>query len=280
MEWFIQHQAEIYHLLNLWFLSPSKGIIGAPINTKHVNFNSISIISQSLLHLAQNDIFHRFENEFKLFDRLYVQSQFQIRSFPYLPTLRKLRQSLKKFQKFELCKFCTDIFSNFCSPQRLITQNSFESLQFRFIGSLVFLLQIQSLSADLVELLTEEISANVFIHFPIVFISLSSTISEMSKEMITNIFSVFCTLRTFDEKKIFQFPKDTQSPEYYLPLPWIPEFEVELNLPKPTLSPPIPIPISTSTKIDLKITGKPISQNRNIKGITKKPKSTLGSLGF
>ena len=282
MEWFDQNQSQIYHYLNLWFLNPSNKIISSvSVNPKHMNINSISIISNSLLSLSQNDIFSRFEEEFKLFDRLYVQSQYQIRSFPYLSTLKKLRQSLKKFQTLELLRYSRDIFSSFCSSQHLMTQRSFESLQIRFIACIEILLQVQSFSADLVELLTQELSANVFIHFPIVFISVSSSLSEMSKEIIQITFPVFCTLRTFDQKKIIQFPKDPQYPENSLPLPWIPEFGVELNLPSTPSKPSLPsISKVMPTKIDLKMTAKPISQNRNMKVAPKKLQSSLGSLGF
>ena len=129
--------------------------------------------------------------------------------------------------------------------------------------------------------MTQELSTNVFLHFPIVFISLCSSFSELSEEYSKSVIDTFCKLRTIDYKKIIPFP---ESSNFAPPrLPWDSSFEVNLEglnfsntksqlelTPKPQIA-----------KIDFKITAKPNIQLRGKTGNTaKKPKSSFASLGF
>lgn len=267
--------------LNRWFQTPGFNDYNTIDTKSKTKIENLANLSSILIDFSQLDLFKRLNSEFKLFNRIYIQSRFQIRSFPYMRTLRKLRQALKKFFALSISSKCESIGSIKLTNASLISQQSFESLQWLFLASYELLKEIISQSFNLVEQLTQELSTNVFLHFPVVFISLCSSFTEIGENYKNEIYDTFCKLRTIDYKKLIPFPESTN----FAPprLPWDPSFEVKLETlkfsnaktqfdftPKPQIA-----------KIDFKITAKPNIQLRGkSNNVTKKPKSSFDSLGF
>ena len=278
MEWMKKNTKEIQQKLNIWFQEQGYAEMNVTSLPKKIQFNSnnLKILSSILYNFSKVDAYTRMNSEFRIFDKLYIQSRFQIRSFPYLRTLRKFRQTLKKFFSLQIKDICETVAATKVMSNSLITQNSFESLQWRFLACYQLLIEIVIDSYYLAELLTQEMTTNVFLHFPVVFFSLCSSISKLADEYRMNVLETFRQLRTIDMKKIipFQISEQPNFPE----LPWDPSFEVPIEgvqiVQTPTLKPQI-------AKVDLTINAKPNFQLRGKPGnITKKPKSSLDSLGF
>lgn len=275
------HEQEILYAINQWYQIP--GILDFPVINlpKKTMFNALPVLTTILLEFSQNDSYQRLHSEFKLFDRLYIQSRFQIRSFPYLKTLKKNRQTLKKFFSLSLREKVENIASAKLTNSTLISKQSFESLQWLFLASYELLKQIESQAMNLSEQLTQEMTTNVFLHFPIVFISLAGSFSTICEQYKEICLETFCQLRTIDQQNVIQFPID---PNCFAlpPLPWDDSFNMKLDgiviqqIPKNLATPKPHI-----AKIDFTISAKPNTQLRGkISNMGKKPKSALDSLGF
>lgn len=274
-------ERQIQFCINQWFRTPGFNDYDVVDNKSKTKIENLSSLSSILIDFSQIDLYQRLNSEFKLFNRIYIQSRFQIRSFPYMKTLRKLRQTLKKFFALSIKSTCESIGSIKLTNSSLISQQSFESLQWLFLASYELLKEIIDHSFNLVEHMTQELSTNVFLHFPVVFISLCSSFSEISEEYIKKIIDTFCKLRTIDYKKLIPFPDGTN----FAPprLPWDPSFEESIESLKLSNSKP---QISFTSKpqiakLDFKITAKPNTQLRGKNSnVSKKPKSSFDSLGF
>jgi hypothetical protein len=211
----------------------------------------------------------RFKGEFKLFDRLYIYSQHQIRSYSYLPSVRKVRQISKRILSLDVSGVCADVSVTKLSPASMLTRQSFDSLQWRFLAVMELLSDLAAVCRFLVERLTQEMSVPVFLHFPVAFLALSASIAALSEEFTNSLFGTFCELRTFHKLCLVEFPEDGRPnfPE----LPWDPAFEVQL--------PGVAVPRPPAAKIEITEKMTTHFRNKPAEG-AQKPKSFLDSPGF
>lgn len=279
MEWLEREAGKLRHVLNQWFLDPDHDTHKTmEIKANRMNLDALPALSSCLLSFSQLDTYARLKSEVKLMDRVYVQSRFQIRSFPYLRTLRKLRQTSKKIFKLALPDACAEIATTKLTRTHLLTKQAFESLQWRCLAVLEVLRAVIVDAEHLVELLTQEMSPSVFVHFPIVFLSLSASIVSLSKDYIQEVLLLFRRLRTFAHRNVIEFPSDSSKSSNFASLPFDPCLEVDLSeigiVPVVVVKPSI-------EKIDFKLSGRPQTQLRGRStGPAQKPKSSLDSLGF
>ena len=278
MEWLEREESGIKRALNQWFLNPDRDQYKTlEIKANRMNLDGLPSLSSCLLSFSQLDVYGRLKSEVKLMDRIYVQSRFQIRSFPYLRTLRKLRQTSKKVFKLSLPEICAEIATTKLTRSHLLTKQSFESLQWRCLALIEVLRDVIVDSEHLVELLTQELSPSVFVHFPIVFISLAASITALSKDYIGELMLLFQRLRTFSQKNVVDFPNDA-SCSGFGDLPFDASLETDLSqigIVAVTVAKPV------VEKIDFKLSGRPQTQLRGRSaGPAQKPKSSLDSLGF
>jgi hypothetical protein len=275
MEWLEINRASLRVALNAWFAVEEGGTTALPVAVRRPRVGSLPVLQSWLIHFSQLDVALRLKSEFKLFDRIYVQSRHQIRSFPYLPALRKVRQIAKRLIAIDLGAACADVATTKLAPSSLVTRQSFQSLQWRALAAFELCHELSSVSENLIAHLTQELSVPVFIHFPVAFLSLSASLSSLSGEYVKDIFVLFSRLRTLDHVAAIDFPEDPacEMPE----LPWDPSFEVPLEgvvAAAPAARPAI-------AKLDFHIDAKPIAQLRGKPPpTTQKPKSSLDSLGF
>jgi hypothetical protein len=276
MDWLDQNRSSLRPFLNTWFSSLSRQPIALPVTLRRPRLDSLSLLQTWLIRFSQLDIALRIKSEFKLFDRIYVQSHHQIRSFPYLPSLRKVRQVAKRFFAVDLNGVCADIATTKLTAVNLLTQQSFESLQWRTLSALELLSELALQSENLIAHLTQEMSVPVFVHFPVAFISLSASLAFLSREYKSDVWMLFSRLRTLDRDRAIDFPEDLDAevPE----LPWDPSFEVKRESISPAAA---AIPKPGIAKIDFQIEGKPMTQLRGKPPTgTQKPKSSLDRFGF
>lgn len=278
MDFLQKNKQKIQQSINKWYeVFDQVGMKTQQVNYKRTNLDGLSYLRSSLLELSQYDGFSRFQSEFKLINRLYVQSKYQIRSFPYLSTFRKFRQVLKKIDALAIAEKCANASISACQSQSLMTKESFHSLQWMCLAVYELLEMVEEHAMNLTELLTQELHPSIFLHFPIIYISIASSLSSIAEEIRPKIFQMFLKLRTIETRNLIDFPDDGFSG---IPsLPWDPAFEVNLdnydkqinlNLkPKPLVQ-----------KIDFKITQKPNTQLRGKSTVSSKPKSALDALGF
>jgi hypothetical protein len=277
MDWLTANGRSLRLSLNSWHSNEYRNELKvSPVNPHKVRVDAVPSLSSCLLLFSQLDVCARWQSEFKIFDRVYIQSRFQIRSFPYLASLRKVRQLCKKFITLDLTGVSAGIALTRLSTTQILTNPSFQSLQWRFLAGHALLVEIDAQCKSLVALLTQELSTGVFLHFPVVFISLASSIACLSQEFANEAALVFCTLRTVGHFRLIEFPED---PTLRFPeLPWDQSFE--RPLPTASVGPLVSVrPVAA--KIDFQITGRPQTQLRNKPApVQARPKSALDSLGF
>lgn len=280
MEYLDSNERQIQSSLNLWYQTPGFNEYNVVNLQAKDKIEGLQKISSILIDFSQTDFYQRLHSEFKLFNRVYIQSRFQVRSFPYMRTLKKLRQVLKKFFILSINTHCESIASIKLMSTSVISKQSFECLQWLFLASYELLKEIIKHSFDLVEHMTQEMTTNVFLHFPVVFVSLCSSFTEIGDEYKKLVFDTFCKLRTIDYKNLISFPQGT---DFAPPrLPWDSSLEVNLDNLKLSNKKLLNItPKPQITKIDFKITAKPNIQLRGrASNVAKKPKSSFDSLGF
>jgi hypothetical protein len=240
-----------------------------PPSSPHRQLAALGFLQSSLLRFSQVDVVLRFTSEFKLLDRLYIQSQHQIRSYDYLPSLRKVRQLSKRILSLDVSGVCADVAVTKLSPASVLTRQSFESLQWRFLAAIKLLADLAAACGFLIARLTQEMSVRVFLHFPVAFLGLAA----LSEDFTTSLFGTFRELRTFDKFALVDFPEDERP--HFPGLPSDAAFEVEM----PEVA--AAVPKRPPAKFDIEITGKPMGHLRTkAAGPIQKPKSSLDSLGF
>ena len=162
------------------------------------------------------------------------------------------------------------------SRTRLLTKEGFDLLQWRCLAVIELLIEAIPVAEHFVSILTQEMHPSVFLHFPVIFISLASSLTSLSREYINHLMLLFCRLRTFSHKQLIHFPP--ASHQGFPELPFDTSLEVDLReigivevaAQKPVLE-----------AIDFRIVGRPQTQLRGRSaGPVQKPKSSLDSLGF
>lgn len=289
MEWIKNNHNQIQLSLNVWFLNPHHDISNVnSVKPSKFNKEIIHNLYSVLVNYSQLDLFKRLSSEIRLLNKIYSQSRFQIRSFPYLRTLKKLRQLIKKMDKLNMCDLCTQISLTKLSMNELLTALSFESLQWRCLAFIELMYMVIDMSDKLIGQLTQEMTTKVFLHFPVLYTSLASSISMICYEMINKTVDLFCYLRTLDHEKIIQLPTTDEENDYQKPLwndlPWDDSFKVVIK-DLPTIKQQVKPPQTYHPKqnnVDFKITSKPNAQLRGRKqtNLQVKPKTSLDSLGF
>lgn len=289
MEWIKANERHIQLSLNIWFLNPHHDIMNAvPVKPYKYNKDAISNLSSVLFNYSQLDQFKQLSSEIRLLHKIYTQSRYQIRSFPYIRTLKKLKQSIKKMDNLNICDICSAISMTKLSNNEMLTHLSFESLQWRCLAFIETMFMVIDMSEKLIGQLTQEMTTKVFLHFPVLFTSLASSISMICVDMIGKTVELFCHLRTLDHEKIVQLPTSSEEEGYERPLwndlPWDDSFVVKIKG-----IPAVAMPAKPSqqyqlkqNKVDFKITSKPNAQLRGRKQVSTqaKQKTSLDSLGF
>lgn len=278
IEWIKSSGSYLQRSVNVWFTDPGhndRKTIEIRANRTKLDF--LPQLSSCLLVFSNLDSYVRLNAEFRLFDKTYVQSRFQIRSFPYLRTLKKMRKMVKRLLALNIPEICSEIATTKLTRTHLLSKQSFESLQWRCVAAILLAQEITTDAGHLVELLTQELHPSVFTHFPIVFISLSASIVSIVGEWSNELFLLFRRLRTFSMKEYIAFPDDPDMKFPELPT----DASLEANLAEIGVvaiqAPKKPV----VEKIDFKLSGRPQTQLRGRPvGIAQKPKSALDSLGF
>jgi hypothetical protein len=73
--------------------------------------------------------------------------------------------------------------------------------------------EIQQQSCFLVEIITSEMTSQLFLHFPVSYLSIVSSISQISEKLLADVFDSFCVLITILYEKLLPFDDIT------IPLP-------------------------------------------------------------
>jgi hypothetical protein len=275
MDWLEVNRDGLRAALNTWFSAQDGAPAALPPTARRPRVGSLPVLQSWLLHFSQLDVALRLKSEFKLFDRIYVQSRHQIRSFPYLPSLRKVRQIAKRLFAIDVGGACADVATTKLAPTSLVTRQSFRSLQWRALAAVELCRELSSVSENLIAHLTQELSVPVFVHFPVAFLSLSASLASLSGDYAKDALLLFSRLRTLDRAAAIDFPEDParEPPE----LPWDPSFEVPLD----GVAAAAPAAKVAIAKLDFRIEAKPVAQLRGKPPpAAQKPKSSLESLGF
>jgi hypothetical protein len=185
---------------------------------------------------------------------------------------------MKKVFALNLPEICADIAASRLSQVALITKSCFRSLTWRCLAEFELALDICEATRTAAERLTQEFSPSIFLHFPVVFMSLSASLHWLAEEYRKEVFLLFCRLRTFDHMNLIEFP---DSDDYGYPeLPWDSSFQVSLESIS-IIKPSVDLKTPKIPAIDFEIKGKP---NVQLRGKTATPvekrTSALDSLGF
>ena len=265
---------------NIWYQNPNKDLIeGFKINNfKNLN-NNLNYLTNSLTILLQDNLITRIKSEFILYNKILNTSRYQIRSYKYLSLIKKFKQLIKKLLNLNINENISKFLHENCSINKLIDLNSLHSIQWRILSAILLTKEIELYSKFLVERLTQELTLTVFLHYPIAFISLSSSLSNLSCSYQLILFNLFCKLITFEKKKILPFPINEIDNFPLIPFDETLIIETSLNLDQLNL---IDNNKQNISKINLSLNLKPSvnQRNNNSKIINKQPISALSNLGF
>lgn len=263
--------------LNKWYQNEKRDTIetgACPL--KREPTQQLTYITNLLLHFSQENLFSRLKSEYILLNKIFNTARHQIRSFMYVATLKKLKQTIRKLFNLKLAETCSSFALGGCTFTKLMTKSTLASIEWRMIAAIELVNDIHQDSANLIELLTEEMTTSVFLHYPIAFTSLGSSITSIAEELQTKIFDLFKKFRTMEQTNFIPFP-DGEDPTIFPSLPWNDDFKVQLEVSAAEK----PIKISpTINKLNLTASVKPSAGLRGKPKTAGKPKSALSNLGF
>ena len=279
MEWIDIHEKDLRIQINKWFLAPEKDTI----NTGKSGLwkppvQQLNYLTNLFLNFSSNSFDAELKSETLLFKKIFNTSRHQIRSFLYVPTLKKLRSSLQRINTLQINEKFSSIAISACSNEKLISQNTLHSYEWRLLALYQLLLEIERNAENLVELLTEEMTSSLFLHYPVAYTAISSSIASICKNYRKETFQLFAILRTMEKTKFLPFPK-SEKEDVFPPMPWDDSMLVKLQMEGADEAPAIPQQPKLK-KLDLKISVKPTG---NLKPrIDNKPKkaSLFDNLGF
>ena len=279
MEWIDIHEKDLRIQINKWFLAPEKDTI----NTGKSGLwkppvQQLNYLTNLFLNFSSNSFDAELKSETLLFKKIFNTSRHQIRSFLYVPTLKKLRSSLQRINTLQINEKFSSIAISACSNEKLISQDTLHSYEWRLLALYQLLLEIERNAENLVELLTEEMTSSLFLHYPVAYTAISSSIASICKNYRKETFQLFAILRTMEKTKFLPFPK-SEKEDVFPPMPWDDSILVKLQMEGADEAPAISQQPKLK-KLDLKISVKPTG---NLKPrIDNKPKkaSLFDNLGF
>ncbi|EAX88449.1 hypothetical protein TVAG_331650 [Trichomonas vaginalis G3] len=277
MEYLISQKNVLRISINKWFTDPNRdNIETARIEFKKPPLQQLNYLTKLLLEFSHDEpLFNTIKSESDLMNKIFSTSRYQIRSFKYVSTLKKLRQSLNKIKKLNIKDNFYSIATSACSVEKLMNKKTFHSVQWRLIALFNILIDVQDISANLVELLTEEMTTSVFLHYPVAYTSLASSLTKMSKDFTLKIANLICKFRTMENNKFLPFQAgDSDFP----PLPWNDTFITTLDV--ESAIEPVEIPQNNLKKLNISMSIKPTISAKHNKPAGSKPKTSFSGLGF
>lgn len=277
MERLISQKNVLRVSLNKWYTDISRDTIEtAKIDFKKPPLQQLNYLTKLILDFSHDEpLYNTIKSESDLMNKIFATSRHQIRSFKYISTLKKLRQTLGKIQKLNLKDSFYNIATSACSFEKLMTKKTFHSVQWRLIALFQLLIEIQDVSANLVELLTEEMTTSVFLHYPVAYTSLASSLSKMSKEYAVKTIALLSKFRTMEHKNFLPFQNSEND---FPPLPWYDEFITTLDV--ESAIEPVEIPMANLKKLNISMNIKPAITAKPNKPAGSKPKTSFSGLGF
>jgi len=262
--------------INQWNCLEGKDQVkGSVLSLRKIPSEQISSLSQLFIGLSQDNSIIRLKSEFKLLEKIFNTARYQIRSFTYVSSIKKFKQLVKRFINLKIPEILSSLALECCSSYKLMTLSTFRSLQWRLLAGYEMIKEIEKQCHYFIELATQEMTTSIFLHYPIAFVSVSSSISCLSKEIKSKILSLFMNCRTYEMKSMLPFPNDNEIVFPQLPSdPSLIVDKIVVDSSRTTIEKPI------ISKIDISNSIKPSANQRDTMKITQKPKSSLASLGF
>lgn len=222
MDEFVTNINKYKEQLNNWFLHINDSVeTFSTCYDKKIDFLCRFFLNTEIKSIDSLEIEHR------IFNKIYNTARYQIRSFSYVPYLKKIKQMVKKILLLDFNKTCQTIATRFCSYTCLLDLSSLHSVQWRAIALIILGYEIKDISLKTIELLTREMKSGVFLHYPVVFISSISRICTHINNITLEAFDFFCKLKTIEKTNFIEFKSSSNF--RYPETPWLDSFRVNVN---------------------------------------------------
>lgn len=284
MEWLDSQEKQLRQALNSWFSAPDRDqVVVGKSNLWRPPVKQLDYLTKLFLDFSSNEFHAKLSSEELLLKKIFTTSRHQIRSFIYVSTLKKFRRSISKINNLKIPETFSSAALSACTNEKLMSLQTLHSYEWRLIALYQLLLDVERNGANLVELITEEMTASLFLHYPIAYTSMCSSIAVICKNYRESCFDLLCKFRTMEKASFLPFPSiDTA---YEPPaVPWNDCMNVKLEVDavsKEEIKQNVQKQQATIKKLDIKVnvkaTGAPIKAKVNAK---PKKSGIFGSLGF